>query len=131
MARYSFGQVEAWAPTMPNDELYLRRARDGRVFLVAVDDDERPVAYGDLEPDGHINHLYCAPEATRTGLMITLYEQLERAAVEQGLSRPYTEASELARSFFHKRGFAVVERCDFVIRGIPIHSYRMDKRLGL
>lgn len=128
-ARYSSSQVAVWAPAEPTEELYLARACDGRVFLVAVDGEDRPLGYGDLKPDGHIHHLYFAPEATRTGLAVTLYEQLERAATEQGLRLLYTEASELARGFFYKRGFAVVERRDFILRDVPIHNYRMEKRL--
>ncbi len=129
-ARYSSAQVAVWAPAEPAAESYLDRASDGRVFLVAVDGEDRPLGYGDLKLDGHINHLYFAPEATRTGLAITLYDRLEQAAVEQGLGLLYTEASELARSFFHKRGFATVERRDFILRDVPIHNYRMEKRLG-
>lgn len=129
-ARYSSSQVAVWAPGEPTAESYLDRASDGRVFLVAVDGGNRPLGYGDLEPDGHIDHLYFAPEATRTGLAAMLYEQLEQAAFEQGLCLLHTEASELARSFFHKRGFATVERRDFIVRDVPIHNYRMEKRLA-
>jgi putative acetyltransferase len=129
-ARYSSAQVAVWAPTEPTEESYLDRARDGRVFLVAVDDEDRPLGYGDLKRDGQINNLYFAPEATRTGLVVMLYDQLEQAAVKQGLRLLYTEASELARSFFHKQGFATVERRDFVLRDVPIHNYRMEKRLA-
>lgn len=30
---------------------------------MAVDDEDQPLAFGDLEHDGHIGYLYCAPEA--------------------------------------------------------------------
>jgi len=30
---------------------------------VAANADDRPVAYIDLEPNGHIDRLFCAPEA--------------------------------------------------------------------
>lgn len=49
---------------------------------------------------------------------------------QQGLRLLYTEASELARSFFHKRGFATVERRDFILWDVAIHNYRMEKRLA-
>ena len=41
----------------------------------------------------------------------------------------FTEASELARRLFERKGFAVVERQDMVIRGVAIHNYRMAKAL--
>ena len=43
----------------------------------------------------------------------------------------HTEASELARRLFERKGFAVVERRDMVIRGVAIHNYRMAKDLDL
>ena len=42
----------------------------------------------------------------------------------------FTEASELARRLFERKGFVVVERRDIVLRdGVPIHNYRMTKVL--
>src|SRR5690349_13741578 len=38
-------------------------------------------------------------------------------------------ASELARRLFERKGFAVVERQDLVIRGVAIHNYRIAKAL--
>lgn len=129
-ARYSPSQVEVWAPAVPSEESYLQRANDGRVFLVAVNVHDRPIAYGDLTPVGHIEYLYCEPEATRTGIVKALYLQLEHAAIQQNINLLSTNASELARSFFKKRGFLVVQRRDFVLKGVLIHNYRMEKRLG-
>ena len=41
-----------------------------------------------------------------------------------------TEASELARRFFERKGFVVLERQDKILRGVPIHNYRMAKTLS-
>jgi putative acetyltransferase len=48
----------------------------------------------------------------------------------QGIQRLFTEASELARRFFERKGFTVLERQDMILRGVPIHNYRMAKTLG-
>lgn len=56
---------------------------------------------------------------------------MEAAAREQGIRSLFTEASELARRLFERKGFAVVERQDLVIRGVAIHNYRMAKGPGL
>jgi putative acetyltransferase len=50
-------------------------------------------------------------------------------ARKQGISRLYTEASELARRLFERKGFAVLERQNKVLSGAPIHNYRMAKDL--
>ena len=126
---YSAKQVNAWAPATPNAERFVQRGTDGRLLLVAVDDSDEPLAYGDLEPDGHIDHLFCRPDAAGTGVTSVLYDHIEAAAAERGLTRLYVEASEPARRFFLKKGFAVVERRDFEIEGIPIHNFAMEKQL--
>ena len=126
---YGEEQVEAWAAMGPSRAQIDARAADGRVTLVAVDDEDRPLAFGDLEHDGHIGYLYCAPEAAGTGVTAELYDRLERTARERGMKRLHAEASEAARRFFLKRGFAVVSRRAFEIAGVRIHNYAMEKWL--
>jgi len=126
---YSEAQVNAWAPGVPDPERFVARGADGRTLLVAADDSDAPLAYGDVEADGHIDHLYCRPEAAGTGVTAALYAELEAAARARGIGRLYTEASEPARRFFLKQGFALVERNDFELGGVPIHNFRMEKRL--
>jgi putative acetyltransferase len=35
----------------------------------------------------------------------------------------------MAKPFFERRGFVVVRRNDFLLDGVPIHNYRMEKML--
>jgi putative acetyltransferase len=126
---YSREQVEAWAPFPPPAEFYREKAVDGRLFLVAVDAGDRPVAYSDLDPAGLVDHLFCLPEAIGTGAASRLYDGLERQARQWGLGRVHVEASELARPFFEHKGFANLGRNDFLMRGVPMHNYRMEKHL--
>ena len=100
------------------------------MVLVAADESGHVVAFIDLEPDGHIDRLFCAPEAAGRGIASRLYEALEAAARAQGIERLFTEASELARRFFEPKGFTVLHRQDKILRGVPIHNYRMAKTLG-
>jgi len=131
LSDYTADQVWAWAPEPRTAEWAHAEASDGRLVLVAADEDDRPVAYSDLEPNGHINRLFCAPEAAGQGIASRLYDAVEAAAREQGIRSLFTEASELARRLFERKGFAVVERQDMVIRGVAIHNYRMAKDLDL
>jgi putative acetyltransferase len=129
LAAYTADQVRAWAPEPRTAEWAHGEASDGRLVLVAANEDDRPVAYIDLEPNGHIDRLFCAPEAAGQGIASRLYDTVEAAAREQGINSLFTEASELARRLFERKGFAVVERQDLVIRGVAIHNYRMAKAL--
>ncbi|WP_042699365.1 GNAT family N-acetyltransferase [Azospirillum sp. B506] len=126
---YTAEQVEAWAAQAPTVERVRQAYGDGRVALVAVDADDRPVAFSDVESDGHINFLYCAPEAAGRGVMSALVDRLEARARALGHPRLHVEASEAARPFFLRRGFTLLERRDLRIGDVPIHNYAMEKWL--
>ncbi|MGH3150721.1 MAG: GNAT family N-acetyltransferase [Streptosporangiaceae bacterium] len=127
---YTPAQVRAWAPERRTPEQSNLWAGDGRLVLLAADENDRAVAFIDLEPDGHIDHIFCAPEAAGRGIASQLYQAVETAARQQEISRLYTEASELAKRFFERKGFVVLERQDLVVRGEPIHNYKMAKDLA-
>jgi putative acetyltransferase len=127
---YTPAQVQAWAPERRTPEQSHQWAGDGRLVLLATNENDRAVAFIDLEPDGHIDHLFCAPEAAGRRIASQLYEAAEAAARQQDIGRLYTEASELARRFFERKGFVVLERQDMVVRGEPIHNYKMAKDLA-
>jgi putative acetyltransferase len=82
------------------------------------------------EPDGRIDHLFCAPEAAGRGIASRLYDVTEASARTQGIKRLFTEATGLARRFFGRKGFTVLERQDKVLRGVPVRNYRMAKNLA-
>jgi len=128
-AVYSPEQLKAWAPAPLEPAQIVARATDGRVLLVAANPDNQALAYGELEPDGHIDHLYCHPSAARQGLATAIYEALERIARERGIATLYVEASELARPLFARHGFRLVQRQDFQRHGVVLHNYRMQKTL--
>jgi putative acetyltransferase len=130
LSDYTAEQVNAWVPARWDAEQEHRRSGDGRLVLVAADESGHVVAFIDLEQDGHIDRLYAAPEAAGRGVASPLYDAIETAAREQGIKRLFTEASELARRFFERKGFTVLERQDMILRGVPIHNYRMAKTLG-
>lgn len=126
---YSRAQVNAWAPEVPDPARFRARAADGRTVLVAVDEGDAPLAYGELEGDGHIDHLFCRPDAAGTGVTAALYAALEAAARGRGIGLLYVEASEPARRFFVRQGFELIGRRDFEMAGVAIHNFEMEKRL--
>jgi putative acetyltransferase len=126
---YSLQQVNVWARAVPDPERFLEQAAEGRIVLVAADDSDRPLAYGDLEKDGHIDHLYYRPDVAGTGVASALYDSLEGAARERNMPRLHVEASEPARRFFLRKGFVVVQRRNFTLSGVAIHNFAMEKLL--
>lgn len=127
---YTPEQVAAWAPAPVDAAVVHARATDGRVTLVAVDAAGEMLAYGDLEADGHIDHLYCRPDAAGTGVASMLLDQLLARAAAAGMPRLHVEASELARPLFERKGFEVIQRRDFELRGVSIHNYAMARSLA-
>jgi putative acetyltransferase len=126
---YSNAQVEAWSNLAHSEDSFRKWAADGRTVLVAEAETGEPVAYGDLEPDGHIDHLYCHPDFVGKGVASAIYAKLESLALEQGIKELKVEASEAARRLFARKGFEVVARQDMDLAGTAIHNYRMSKLL--
>ncbi|WP_298466310.1 GNAT family N-acetyltransferase [uncultured Erythrobacter sp.] len=126
---YSSEQVDAWAARHPGPERFIERAGGGSHIFVAADDSDIPVAYSLLEPDGHLDMLYCHPKHTRRGLADQLLAVAEQTAITLKTESLYTEASELARPAFERAGYEVTQRRDFEIEGVAIHNYAMEKRL--
>lgn len=127
---YSARQVDAWLTLTPSPERLRALAGDGRIRLVGEDARGSPVAFTDLEPNGHIDLLYCAPEAAGKGMASALYAELEDRARRMGMERLFAEASELSRPFFVNRGFTVLHVRHFEIAGVPVHNYAVEKRLA-
>jgi putative acetyltransferase len=104
LSAYTTEQVKAWVPGRWDARQEHWRSGDGRLVLVASGESGHVVAFIDLEPDGHIDRLFCAPEAAGRGVASRLYDAIETAARAQRIKRLFTEASELARPFFERKG---------------------------
>lgn len=133
LAAYSAEQVAAWSARFSPARV-LEWAEQGHHILVAVDAADHPIAYTMLEGSGHLDMLYCHPEHGGKGLARALLAEAEVAALSRGVTRLFTEASEIARPVFERAGYEVLHRRDFSIPHeggeIAIHNYAMEKRLG-
>lgn len=125
---YTQEQVEAWAP----DDIHFRNWADkcsSRCTFVA-EKDGRIVGYGELEANGHLDHLYVHHEHQRQGAAGTLYAALESEARRLGIARIFTEASITARPFFERMGYQVVREQTVHCRGQSFINYAMEKNLA-
>jgi putative acetyltransferase len=127
-AAYDARQIAVWA-AYPEDIEDFRKLLDRGLTIVAVQA-ARPVASGQLHPVDHIALLYTASAHSRRGYAEAIYRRLEREANEQQMGSLHTEASRVARPFFLKLGFRVVETEIAERRGVPFERFRMVKRLG-
>lgn len=125
---YSRAQIEAWASLAPSAEALAGRMEDGRTRLVAILE-AQVAGFVDVEPGGHIDLLYVAPEAAGAGVGRLLLETAEALARASGARRLHAEASETARPVFERLGYSVISRRDFDVAGVPIHNWAVEKPL--
>ena len=129
LLHYIREQVRAWSPSPPDPADYVIRASE-RTVLVATDENEHTIGYGDIGADGFIDHLYCHPDHVGRGVGSELLAAIETSAVANGVSELRANASEGLRRLLSRRGFQLQERQDLLLRGVPIHNYRMRKIIG-
>lgn len=92
--------------------------------------DSRIAAFGQLHPADHIALLFTAPAFARRGCATRLYAALEARASAAGTLRVHTEASRIARHFFLKMGFRVIEAETVARNGVPLERFRMEKQIA-
>lgn len=126
-ADYTPAQLHAWAPEVPDAQLW--HARMSRRHTLVAEEDGEPIAFAELEPDGHLDMFYCHKRALRRGTGTRLYHAVECVARELGLERIFTEASITARAFFEHQGYRVKEVRTVVQRGAEVTNYAMEKAL--
>lgn len=127
---YSQAQVEAWAPDDPAaaDRWAATLSRGGRAAFVAAAGEE-VLGFADVEPDGHLDHLFVHHRHQRRGIASALHDAVEAAARRFGASRLFTEASITARPFFLRHGYAEVRRQTVTVRGVDFTNFVMEKPL--
>jgi predicted N-acetyltransferase YhbS len=124
---YSPEQVRAWAPDQINEQSWADKL-SGRLCLVA-ERQGQVVGFGDVEEDGHLDHLFTHADHQVRGVGRAILQALEDVAGRQGLVRLHTEASITARPFFERQGYRVVQEQEVLCRGVAFVNYRMEASL--
>jgi putative acetyltransferase len=124
---YSEQQLDAWAPELPDPELW--HSRMSRRCTLVVEESDELVAFAELEPDGHLDMFYCRQDAVGRGVGRRLYEAIERRAIGMGLRRIFADASITARPFFQRCGFTLCERQTIKRARISLTNFRIEKSL--
>jgi len=123
--RYDEAQRQAWAPAEPDLERF--RARFAGMTLLLAEDQDDLLGFVGFEPDGHVDFLYTSPDHARRGVATRLHDEAVAALRELGVTALFTEASEVARPFFERQGYAVVEREVVELRGVALPRHRMRR----
>ena len=124
---YDETQRYAWASRTPHLDTWRERL-ESLETLVA---EEGPDLAGFIsyEKDGHIDLVFTAPNYARRGIASALYHEAEQQLKELGVTELKTEASVVARPFFERHGFEVVDEQRVTVRGAQFLRYLMRKKL--
>jgi len=124
---YSEAQQAAWAAAAEDEADFAKRLADQLTLVATLDGS--PVGFASLKGPDEIDMLYVHPAAAGQGAATMLTDALEKLAASRGAKRLTTDASDTARGFFEKRGYAAARR-NTVARGDEwLASTTMEKQL--
>lgn len=124
---YTEEQVNAWAPSNLDEELWVRRMRGINPFVAEIEG--KPVGYADVQENGYIDHFFVSGRHPRKGIGRSLLEVLESEAKRLGVTELTSHVSRTAQPFFERFGFQVVEQRIPVIRGVEVPNVLMRKSI--
>lgn len=124
---YSEEQIKAWAP----DDIHFRdwNAKCSRKYTLVAETDGVIAGFAELDDDRTIDCFYCHKDFQRKRIGRLLYEEIEKEALKQNLTRLFVESSITAKPFFEKMGLVVVKKQEVTIRGIDFINFQMEKNL--
>lgn len=124
---YSEAQREAWAG-IADDASFIRRISEAVTLIATMEG--APVGFISLKGNEHVDFLYVHPAVAGQGVGAMLYDAVERLAGARGAARLTVDASDTARPFFEKRGFAPQRRNTVSLGDEWLANTTMEKRLA-
>ena len=122
---YTPAQVQAWAPTIYNNDYWSQRFLKRQVLV--AEDHNMIVGFAEYEPSGHIDCFYVHHEYQHRGIGKALLQQIETELQKLNVHRFYAEVSITARPFFNGRGYAMIEERDAEYHDVLIKLFLMEK----
>ncbi len=124
---YTLEQLEAWAPTPPDYHVWESYLISFKPKLVI--ENNKILGFLAFEPNGHVDRLYVHKDHQRQGVATFLYKHVEQSALSYGVGKLYTEASYLAKPFFKKMDFVIVNVNNICRDAIMLNNFSMEKVL--
>ena len=128
-AKYKTEQVAAWLGGSRDAGTWNARILPREAY-VAHDPRGRLLGWIEMDLDGCIDYLYCAPEASRQGVADVLLTVLLVGARKLGIRKCTTAASLFAESFFRRNGWTVTQWETINREGIELPRARMSLVVG-
>ncbi len=126
-AFYDEDQRRVWAPTKWTPEAFLQKVAGQ--FVVVAEDARGIAGFMTLRGD-YLDFAYVRTDRLGQGVAGELYNAIVEEARRTGQGTLRSDASELAKRFFAKRGWTTHARRDFERHGVMIHNYAMSVTLA-
>ena len=121
---YTPAQIDAWAASAPSlagrEEWFLQ------LYTVVAEQDGCPVAYGNIDDTGYLDHLFVHPKAAGQGSALAICARLEGWAAGRGIPRLTVHAARTAKPFFEKRGWRATAAQQVPLRGEMPENFAME-----
>ena len=125
---YSEAQQGAWASAVDDEEEFGARLA-GELTLVATLGGAA-IGFAALADNSKIDMLYVHPAAGGQGAASMLCDALEKLATARGAKQLAVDASDSARGFFERRGYAAKTRNTVALGGEWLANTTMIKSLA-
>ncbi|WP_375549322.1 GNAT family N-acetyltransferase [Oceanicaulis alexandrii] len=120
---YDAAQLQAWSPA-PKSAAFMIERLSGQIILVA-EDDEGLAGFFTLTPEGELDMAYVRPDRKGDGLAARLLAAIQDEARRRDLATLTVQASHIARKFFEKHGWALVQTQTVRPNGVEMQNHRM------
>ncbi len=126
--QYDAEQCEAWAPRAPDLQHWQQRLQVLNVMIAEAGSELAGfIGYGS---NGHIDLLFTAPAAARSGVATALYRHAEQQLRDLSIHELWTEASLLAKPFFAHHGFIVEAEQTVQRNGVSLRRFAMRRKIS-
>ncbi|WP_223421046.1 GNAT family N-acetyltransferase [Tateyamaria pelophila] len=126
-SRYTEAQRIAWLDRPPAGGNWAVRLSTQQVWMAEAQGE--PLGFLTLDETGYIDLAFVTAAAQGKGVFSALYDALEAAAMEDGLTRLWTHASLMAQPVFEARGFRVIRHETIDRKGETLARAEMEKSL--
>ena len=124
---YTKAQLEAWAPTPPDNDFWAKRLERTQPSLCWIEG--KIAGFIEWDKSGSIDCLYTHPGYQRRGVATELYHYVENKARAEVCERLIVDASKVAREFFSRQGFSVMKENKIKRNGQILVNFHMKKPL--
>ena len=127
---YSKEQVDMWA-SFTEETQFKQQLSKGFTIVAEMKEGTDIVAFAQLEPINHIALLYTKASHASKGIGAEICTILEKHALSFGVTMITTHASKIARPFFEKLGYNLVEAEMVNRNGVLFERFKMRKQLAV